>query len=93
VESVTEAMVVFDGILVPVIFWPTSAEVKLAVAEEMLGDALVVTPSAEVTRVAVSHSSIPPIVHAGIPVKLTDPALFVIEPPDAEPQMVLVVVS
>lgn len=92
VELVTDAIVVLAGIPEPLIFWPTSLEVKFAVAEVTVADALVVTPS-DTERVAVSHNSIPPIVQAGMPVKLTEPTELVIEPPEAPPQIVEVVVS
>src|SRR5882757_5976400 len=42
---------------------------------------------------ALSHSSMPTTVHAGMPVKVRAPALLVIEPLAAAPQMVTVVVS
>lgn len=96
VELVTEAIVVKPpGMPVAAILWPTSAEVKFPVAEEMFADRLVTTPSAEVTRVAESHNSMLLIVQAGMTLKLTVPgeAELVIEPALAVPQIVVVVVS
>lgn len=89
VPLVTDAIRAPAGISPPelVTAAPTSAWVKRAVAEVMV--VLVVVARSVRVRVFESHSSIPAIVQAGIPVKDIDPVLVIV-PPDAVPHWLAV---